>query len=33
MAGRNGKRKVDELLDILANYDQSKLMQFFAIKT
>ncbi|CAG9536210.1 unnamed protein product [Cercopithifilaria johnstoni] len=32
MAGRNGKSKVDELLDIIANYDRNKLLQFFTTK-
>ncbi|MCP9257568.1 Bardet-Biedl syndrome 7 protein [Dirofilaria immitis] len=32
MAGRNGKWKVDQLLDIIANYDYSKLLQFFTAK-
>ncbi|EFO21233.2 hypothetical protein LOAG_07257 [Loa loa] len=33
MSGRNGKSKVDELLDIIANYDRDKLLQFFTNKT
>lgn len=32
MAGRNGKPKVDELLDLIANYDANKLLQFFMAK-
>ncbi|VDK82988.1 unnamed protein product [Litomosoides sigmodontis] len=29
MAGRSGKSKVDELLDIITNYDRNKLLHFF----
>ncbi|KAK6102273.1 hypothetical protein QQG55_7810 [Brugia pahangi] len=33
MFGRNGKLKMDELLDIITNYDYNKLLQFFNAKT